>query len=88
MVELNQNFRRSLLSYNDKAKIMKGKKSPGWQKVGTLLPRDGIYHPMATDYGLRATGQIVLTSMGLTSRTKAQNQWITVIPVKNAFQSI
>ena len=51
-VDLNQNFRRTLLGYKDKATRNNNKKlqenPPGWQKDGILLPRGGICHPIAT----------------------------------------
>ena len=51
-LDLNQNFRRSLLGYNDQATINKlQENSQGWQKDGVLLPRRAVAtpcHPMAT----------------------------------------
>ena len=45
-IELNQNFRRFLLNYQDKATIKIAKIFPGMAKAGILLPRDGICHPL------------------------------------------
>ena len=46
-VDLNQNFRRFLLGYDDKVIIKKlQENSHGWQKDGILLPKGGRPHPM------------------------------------------
>ena len=54
-VNLNQNFRISLLGYKDKAAIKKLlENSQGWQKDGILLPGGHLpppCHPMATGLG-------------------------------------
>ena len=42
----NQNFKRSLLGYNDKATVKKlQENSLGWEKDGILLPRGAVATP-------------------------------------------
>ena len=52
MVDLNQNFRKFLLGYKDKATVKKLQENyEGWQKDGILLLRGAFAtpcHPMAT----------------------------------------
>jgi len=69
-VELNQNFRRSLLNYKDKATIKNCiKSSQGLQQAGILLP--GVGHPISPHgYGHDFASNFLLKNLKLPNKDK------------------